>query len=176
MNFLCLEFVNTGWYLKHKPFEERLKNEKWFEKFCSEWDLPTLDLTPNVVKRLLEFRRVFSQIILQVALEKTLPPENLKKVNEYLKLGRSVKKLRLENGEFYIDTLSQTADIDWMIYRISLSFANLVGEYPLKYLKKCENPECDWIFYDSSKSHTRKWCENRCASLMKVRKYRAREK
>lgn len=42
-------------------------------------------------------------------------------------------------------------------------------------LKACANPECTWLFYDSSRSRTGRWCSMRaCGDIMKARAYRAR--
>lgn len=42
-------------------------------------------------------------------------------------------------------------------------------------LKACTNPECTWLFYDTSRSRTGRWCSMRaCGNIMKARTYRSR--
>lgn len=42
-------------------------------------------------------------------------------------------------------------------------------------LKACANPQCTWLFYDTSRSRTGRWCSMRaCGDIMKARAYRAR--
>lgn len=44
-------------------------------------------------------------------------------------------------------------------------------------LKSCANPECSWLFYDSSRSRTGRWCSmGACGSVSKARRYRARQR
>ncbi|GAA2634851.1 CGNR zinc finger domain-containing protein [Actinomadura fulvescens] len=44
-------------------------------------------------------------------------------------------------------------------------------------LKACANPECRWLFYDISRSHTGRWCSMAaCGSLHKARAYRRRRR
>lgn len=43
-------------------------------------------------------------------------------------------------------------------------------------LKVCRNPDCLWVFYDRSKNRSRRWCEDTCGNLMKVRRFRQKQK
>ncbi|WP_051579840.1 CGNR zinc finger domain-containing protein [Pseudonocardia acaciae] len=44
-------------------------------------------------------------------------------------------------------------------------------------LKACANPDCAWLFYDTSRSRTGRWCSMRaCGSIHKARAYRARNR
>lgn len=44
-------------------------------------------------------------------------------------------------------------------------------------LKACSNPECRWLFYDTSRSRTGRWCSMAaCGSPAKARSYRARRR
>jgi predicted RNA-binding Zn ribbon-like protein len=68
-------------------------------------------------------------------------------------------------------------DWDWVQVEIAASFAHLLVDYDRKRLKICANPNCRWIFYDESKSRTRRYCTpDKCANLLKVRRFRARRK
>jgi predicted RNA-binding Zn ribbon-like protein len=53
--------------------------------------------------------------------------------------------------------------------------AQLRGTWPR--LKLCENPECDWAFYDSSRNRSGSWCRmGECGNRLKNRAYRARRR
>lgn len=42
-------------------------------------------------------------------------------------------------------------------------------------LKVCSNPACQWVFYDSSKNHSGRWCAmSACGARSKARAYRKR--
>ena len=173
MNFLCLDFINSRWYLKHKPFRDPFKDQSWLSKFSGRWNLPAMTISMHGINKLIEFREFMFQILMKLCIEQTISPSDIEELNKILKNGKLQKILIQRENHYLLQTIQQTDDIAWITYQITLSFAELITEYPLIYLKKCGNPECDWIFYDDSKSHTRKWCDNKCASLMKVRKYRA---
>lgn len=39
----------------------------------------------------------------------------------------------------------------------------------------CEAPDCVWLFYDTSRNHSRRWCDmNQCGNRMKARRHHAR--
>ena len=42
---------------------------------------------------------------------------------------------------------------------------------------KCENPTCDWLFLDTSRNHSRRWCDMKsCGNRAKARRYYTRHK
>lgn len=42
-------------------------------------------------------------------------------------------------------------------------------------IRECAADDCDWVFYDDSRSNNRRWCSmQRCGNRAKVRKHRAR--
>ena len=44
-------------------------------------------------------------------------------------------------------------------------------------LKACQNPSCRWAFYDASRNRSHRWCSMAaCGSVIKSRRYRARQK
>ena len=44
-------------------------------------------------------------------------------------------------------------------------------------LSFCANPECDWLFIDESKNHSRQWCSmGSCGSRAKMARYRSRKR
>lgn len=44
-------------------------------------------------------------------------------------------------------------------------------------VRLCEAPDCVWLFYDSSRNRSRRWCDMRqCGNRMKARRHYARQK
>ncbi|MCH3918620.1 MAG: CGNR zinc finger domain-containing protein [Spirochaetia bacterium] len=176
MKFLCLDFINSRWYITHKPFSDPLDDCTWLAQFCNKWDLPELIPSMRGFEKLITFREFMFQTLMKMCVGRIVGSQEIHELNQILLQGTPKKVLVEQDGHYILKTQQQSDDIAWIMYQIVLSFSVLITEYPLQYLKKCGNPECDWIFYDDSKSHTRKWCDNRCASLMKVRRYRASKK
>ena len=44
-------------------------------------------------------------------------------------------------------------------------------------LKECANPGCRWVFYDTSRNRSGRWCAmGECGDVMKARAYRERRR
>lgn len=57
------------------------------------------------------------------------------------------------------------------------SYVELVVSGDLPRVKKCGNPNCSFLFFDSTRNATRRWCDsNMCGNLVKVRLYRSRRR
>jgi len=63
-----------------------------------------------------------------------------------------------------------------VLFAVVESFASFLVEGDPERLKLCENPDCRWVFYDTSRSRTRRWCADSCGNLLKVRKCRQKKK
>jgi predicted RNA-binding Zn ribbon-like protein len=47
----------------------------------------------------------------------------------------------------------------------------------LQRLKACVNPDCGWVFYDTSRSRSGTWClMNVCGARHKMERYRSRQR
>ena len=62
-----------------------------------------------------------------------------------------------------------------VLYAPALSAASLLTGDDLPRVRVCANQECGWLFLDSSKNQTRKWCDmGDCGNRMKARRRAAR--
>jgi predicted RNA-binding Zn ribbon-like protein len=60
----------------------------------------------------------------------------------------------------------------WVIAHAALE---LMQSPEVKRVRACEAETCRWLFLDTSKNHTRRWCKMRvCGNRMKARRYQAR--
>jgi predicted RNA-binding Zn ribbon-like protein len=61
-------------------------------------------------------------------------------------------------------------DLDRMLWPIIHSAAELLLSPDLKLVKECSGPDCGWLFLDTSKNHTRRWCTmESCGNRAKAR-------
>lgn len=174
MNFLCLDYLNSQWYNSHKSFEEPLRSATWRDELCRKWNLPGFDNSDEILNELIVLRDLLHAAAIEFVTVKDISDASLKKLNRYLNLTHASKQLQRDGKQIVLCTVADKNSLAWIMSQIVLSFAEMITEYPIERIKMCNNPECDWIFYDESKSKTRKWCENACASLIKVRKFRAK--
>lgn len=63
------------------------------------------------------------------------------------------------------------------VWMLSLSAARLMVSEDMHRLRACEAPDCRWLFLDTSKNHTRRWCDMKiCGNRMKARRFKAQHK
>lgn len=59
----------------------------------------------------------------------------------------------------------------WLLTRVA---SRLLLSENVQQVRACANPECRWLFMDTSKNHTRRWCDMKlCGNRMKARRYKA---
>jgi predicted RNA-binding Zn ribbon-like protein len=62
----------------------------------------------------------------------------------------------------------------WMLTRCVW---RLLLSSDMEFVRACENVECRWLFLDTSKNHTRRWCDMRlCGNRMKARRFKAQHR
>jgi predicted RNA-binding Zn ribbon-like protein len=62
----------------------------------------------------------------------------------------------------------------WFIVR---SAADLLTSPELRYTRVCASEDCGWLFLDTSKNHSRRWCDMKsCGNRAKARRHYTRKK
>lgn len=177
MDFLCIDFINSQWYKTHKSFSDPIYDENWLNDFYKKWDLSNAGIPDKrMIDKLLELRSFLNKVIIDIYSEKAIHSDDLDRINKYLSSFSFYKVLKKDNEKYYLSIVPEKSDFNWIIFEIISSFIKLITEYDISRIKICNNPDCNWIFYDESKSKTRKWCDNTCATLMKVRRFRENKK
>ena len=55
--------------------------------------------------------------------------------------------------------------------------AELLASPDLKHVRICASDQCDWLFLDTSKNHSRRWCDMKvCGNRAKARRYYGRQR
>jgi predicted RNA-binding Zn ribbon-like protein len=62
-------------------------------------------------------------------------------------------------------------------HRVVWAAAQLATSADAEQVGRCDNPECGWLYLDTTKNHSRRWCSMRdCGSKAKARRYYRRIK
>ncbi len=70
---------------------------------------------------------------------------------------------------------SQAANPSLPLWILSQSVADLLLSDSMAQLRTCAVDTCRWLFLDTSKNHTRRWCNMKvCGNRMKARRFQAR--
>ena len=71
----------------------------------------------------------------------------------------------------------EAAGVDGALGRIVAAVFVAMGEEGWARLKTCDSHKCRWVFYDSSRNHSSRWCKMAsCGNREKARRFRERTK
>ena len=179
MDFLYLDFVNSSEkdYLTGEP-QEHLEEEGWLENLLARYDLvmPTA-LTLTVMKSLTAFRTLLRKVTENLIDGKEITDEDTAKLDQILAEVPLRRRLDNAKGEPQLKLVPQQPNWDWVQAEIVASWIDFLVHGDRQRLKICDNQNCLWIFYDESKSRTRRYCsDSSCGNLLKVRRFRERHK
>jgi predicted RNA-binding Zn ribbon-like protein len=125
-------------------------------------------------KQLIGFRESLYRLLLPVAQGDPVEPGELEVLNEVLVSTASQRVLVSTPAGFVwrwrpCDTLeAMTASF---MGRIAVQAAALLTSPDLARLKLCALSDCDWLFVDTSKNGSRRWCQmNVCGAKEKARR------
>lgn len=72
---------------------------------------------------------------------------------------------------------TEAAGLDAVTARLALAVAELFAGEQLHRVRECEGRHCGWLFLDTTRNGTRRWCTaEECGSLARVTRFRARRK
>jgi predicted RNA-binding Zn ribbon-like protein len=61
------------------------------------------------------------------------------------------------------------------VWKLAQAASDLMVSSDVQWIKDCGDPACRWLFLDTSKNHTRRWCDMKtCGNRMKARRFQAR--
>jgi predicted RNA-binding Zn ribbon-like protein len=131
----------------------------------------------HIVNAVRELREAASRI-LYAALGGDDPPASSVKLLEHHFRGARESQHLLWDGDRLAWELSQSpAPAELPLWMLSLSIADLMTSDQMHKLRECGNSECRWLFLDTSKNHTRRWCDMKiCGNRMKARRFKAQHR
>ena len=67
--------------------------------------------------------------------------------------------------------------LDGLLYPVIDSACELLASADLDRVRRCESERCDWLFIDTSRNRSRRWCDmSVCGNRAKARRHYARSK
>ena len=67
--------------------------------------------------------------------------------------------------------------LDQMLGPVVWSLVELLDSPDARRVRVCEGHDCDWLFFDTSRNHSRRWCSmETCGNRAKARRHYARSK
>ncbi|GHO71450.1 hypothetical protein KSC_103420 [Ktedonobacter sp. SOSP1-52] len=175
MEALCVDILNSNWqgYRGGEPEQDRLLNSGWIEHLIKRWGIETpFPLEPEAREALQTLRSAMSNIIEAIGKGTDPSEQDVETINTALALMPSTPFFTREKNHYALSHHPLQSDWRWFVREVAFSFSQLLIQHDPLRLKRCQNPACGWVFYDESRQKNRQWCNQTCATLMRVRRYR----
>ncbi len=189
-NRLCLDFANTvhsrassphellnsytdllAWgrqaHILSEQAEERLRKKASRQPAAAA----------RVLEHALSVREAIFRIFADQANGRTPACNDIHRLNT--ELARALGRLCLVPGQegFTWDWGSQEQELDGMLWPVVRSAADVLTSSELNDVRICAANDCSWLFLDTSKNHSRRWCDMKsCGNRAKARKHYSQKK
>lgn len=199
---LCLDFVNTVGGRVSTPraaartFADRVVGEKltsygdlvgWSQLAGvvtardREGLLRTSRTRPSeaarVYRRSLALREAAYRLV-KAALEGWEPRhEDARVLNQEVSVARTHERLVGTSEGFTWEWDDRGPLLERVVWPLACSVADLLTSPDRARVRQCGGLECGWLFLDTSRNHSRQWCDmGDCGNLAKVRRFRQRHR
>ncbi|MCK5671578.1 CGNR zinc finger domain-containing protein [Candidatus Bathyarchaeota archaeon] len=185
---LCLDFVNTvdwrGRQERGEYLNDYLDLLIWSRHvgILSESEYAALEKASlinkeeaeKVYRRAIDYRETIYRAFSCVASGTEPHVSDIRAINEELTRASTHRKLiKTENG--YSLGFDDEPSLDRMLWQISSSVIALLTSTEPNRVKRCGSEECGWLFYDTSRNRSRKWCDMKeCGNRMKAKRHYSR--
>ena len=184
---LCLDFTNTvGWHASSKPVERLntytdLLNWSLDKGLISDQEADYLrqqaslhsDQAQAVLEHAIELREAIYHIFLANINNMTAQATDLDVLNYWLQVGVLHLKINSAEKGFAWNWSEDESSLDQMLWWAALSAGRLLASENLARVGECADERgCGWLFYDTSRNHSRRWCDmNDCGNRAKSHRH-----
>ena len=182
-----LDFVNTlDWRFRDDGPEELLATYDDLLRFCAQTGLltakqirqilqiPNTSAVAGVLASCRALREAAAAALYAAVDDRTPPPAQIKLLERFFNAARLHQRLAWSGPRLVWDWAPGAVSVELPLWVLSLSAEDLTTSGDLRRLRACEKPDCRWLFLDTSKNHTRRWCDMKiCGNRMKARRFKA---
>jgi predicted RNA-binding Zn ribbon-like protein len=179
----ALDLVNTlDWRFRKNGTEELLKTYDDLLQFTEQSKLltpkQTRELRRPASQRTLLRSRELREALADIFYGSGPSARSRAALERYFKTARLKQRLswkqapRVEWG-----WPGMERDPELPLWALVMSASDLLTSHAADRVRACDNPECRWLFLDTSKNHTRRWCDMKlCGNRMKARRFKAHKR
>jgi predicted RNA-binding Zn ribbon-like protein len=122
-------------------------------------------------------RESAASVFYAVVDENDPPTDAIRELESRFKEAEAHRCLRWSQSRLQWEFPATAPASELPLWILSLKTAQLLTSANIGMIRACGNPECRWLFLDTSKNHTRRWCEMKiCGNRMKARRFKAQHR
>jgi predicted RNA-binding Zn ribbon-like protein len=125
--------------------------------------------------RAAELRGALYRIFKSVVENRTPRAADLAILQRQLSVSRAHQRLARISGAFVWTWEHSDPTLERVLWLVVDSAAELLTSDELSLIRQCGGGECGWMFLDTSRNHSRQWCNMKeCGNRAKARRFRQR--
>lgn len=180
MDLLWTDFLNSEWHdwRGSGRSEDRLDKPEWLAEFLAEWNLSApIPPEPKELSALKALRALLHRMAEGLVAGTDPSTDDLRELNRVMSRGKVSRQITQTNDGHRLDLIPVEKNWPQTMAEIAASFARTLSEGEGTRIRICENPDCLWVFYDNTRNRSKRFCDDKlCGNLMKVRKFRERQR
>jgi predicted RNA-binding Zn ribbon-like protein len=189
---ISLDFANTNdWHASEHPIEN-LHDYHELISWAKKTGMVSSDLAGRLSKmasekpeyaiqaynRAVQTREAIYRIFVNRYAGKPIATDDLVTFNSVVCEAMAHRQLVPQGNEFRWDWASEKDSINLVLWKVTLSAAELLTSDKASRVSQCEDDRgCGFLFIDMSKNHSRRWCSmESCGNRAKARRHYSRSK
>lgn len=188
---LCLDFANTAdWHESEQPVELLPSYSDllvWgqqagvLEAGDAARLLRAAEREPEsavaVYGRAITLREAIFRIFRGIARREPTVAGDLAQVNDELIRAYRHRRVAAEDKGYEWEWVDDDTALDSVLWRVTHAAAELLTSSSLERVRQCAGDPCGWLFYDTSRNRSRRWCTMEgCGNRAKARRYYVRRR
>ncbi len=185
-NHLCLDFSNT----LHDRNTSTARDHFTTYSDLARWSQAAGILSPEetqllleeakrhpaeatqVLQKAIDLRETLYRIFSAIASEDSPEATDLQALNAAFTEAMSRACIAQKEEGFTWDWNGKETALERMVWQIARSAAEFLVSAELPLTRECAANDCSWLFLDTSKNHSRRWCDMKsCGNRAKVGKH-----
>ena len=132
----------------------------------------------RVLQRAVSIREVIFRIFKAVAEDAAPEDKDLVSLSAAIADAQNHAQIvPVANGFRWDCWVGKASDLDCMLWPVVRSAADFLTSDDLDIVRVCASDSCNWLFLDTSKNHSRRWCNMKsCGNREKARRFYVRKK
>lgn len=173
----CIDLVNSSFtdHLGAGPSLDRLAMPQWQQWFLDRYALHPEEADAWPIQDMTALRRDLRRILDKWGAQTPLNQRDVRLLDQRLRAAPQRDRVAAAATTLELRREPLRRDWTWVMAELSRSAVRLIESGDHRRLKRCENPHCSWMFYDTTINRSKQFCSTTpCGLLVRVRRFRQR--
>jgi predicted RNA-binding Zn ribbon-like protein len=146
------------------------------ERALLDWQLSSASTAQELLKTALRLRDAARDALSALADGTAIPEPAIECINEILAITEGHDELSWQGGAWRLQFRAREERVEWLLAALARSAAEIIAEGSAAPVRRCGNPHCGLLFYDTSRTGRRRWCSmSICGNRSKVAAFAKRK-